>query len=110
MPTATTAGGAVVDFYDAVAAHDWERATGRWSGRMQRQYPPDKWLIGRFAKTTRIDITSLHTTALDSAAGTATVAVTLVEYRTVEPSPRTFSGTWELVRVNGRWLLDEPHF
>jgi hypothetical protein len=38
------------------------------------------------------------------------VAVTIVEYRTVEPSPRTFSGTWDLVRVGGRWLLDAPHF
>ena len=45
-----------------------------------------------------------------TAAGTATVAVTLVEYRSVEPSPRTFVGSWNLVRVRARWLLDEPHF
>jgi hypothetical protein len=77
---------------------------------MRRTYPPDDWLIGRFSRTTRIDITRLRTTALDPKSGTATVAVTLVEHRTVEPSPRTFSGAWELVREHGRWLLDEPHF
>ena len=77
---------------------------------MQRNYPPDEWLIGRFARTTRIDITRLRTVALNTAAGTARVAVTLVEYRTVEPSPRTFVGSWDLIRVGGRWLLDEPHF
>ncbi|MBA2381008.1 MAG: hypothetical protein H0V73_02765 [Chloroflexi bacterium] len=77
---------------------------------MQRNYPPGEWLIGRFSRTTRIAITRLRTTALDAPRGTATVAVTLVEYRTVEPSPRTFSGAWGLVRVDGRWLLDEPHF
>jgi hypothetical protein len=101
---------AVADFYDAVADHDWARAISRWSASMQRRYPPDDWLIGRFARTTRIDITRLRQVAINTAAGTATVAVTLIEYRTVEPSPRTFSGTWDLVRVNGRWLLNEPHF
>jgi serine/threonine-protein kinase len=113
-PTQRPSGGgptqAVADFYDAVASHDWDRAISRWSERMQRRYPPDEWLIGRFSRTTRIDITRLRRTALDPAAGTATVAVTIVEYRTVEPSPRTFSGTWDLVRVGGRWLLDAPHF
>jgi hypothetical protein len=67
-------------------------------------------LIGRFSRTTRIDIIRLRQIALDSEAGRGTVAVTLVEYRSVEPSRRTFTGTWELVRVGGRWLLDEPHF
>jgi hypothetical protein len=109
-PTAGTPSGSVIDFYDAVAAHDWDRAIERWSDRMQRNYPPDEWLIGRFSRTTRIDISRLRTTALSTAAGTATVALTLIEYRSVEPSPRTFTGAWELVRVNGRWLLDEPHF
>ena len=107
---ASTPNAAVADFYHAAAAHDWDRAISRWSEGMQRRYPPDEWLVGRFSRTSRIDITRLRQTSLDAAAGRATVAVTLVEYRTVEPSPRTFSGTWELIRVNGRWLLDDPHF
>jgi hypothetical protein len=77
---------------------------------MRQRYPPDEWLIGRFSRTTRIDIVRLHRAALDSAAGTATVSVTLVEYRTVEPSPRTFVGSWDLVRVGHQWLLNQPHF
>ena len=97
-------------FYDAVEDHDWDTATNLWSPSMQERYPPDEWLVGRFRRTTQIDITSLRTVSLDRDAGTATVRVSLVEYRTVEPSPRTFAGSWELVRINGRWLLDDPHF
>ena len=97
-------------FYDAVEDHDWDTATNLWSPSMQERYPPDEWLVGRFRKTTRIDITSLRTVALNRDAGTATVQVSLVEYRTVEPSPRTFVGSWDLVRINGRWVLDDPHF
>jgi hypothetical protein len=36
--------------------------------------------------------------------------VSLVEYRTVEPSPRTFTGAWDLIRIDGRWLLHDPDF
>lgn len=77
---------------------------------MQDRYPPQEWLIDRFRRTTRIDITSLRTLSVNTAAGTARVAVSLTEYRTVEPSPRSFIGSWDLVLVDGRWLLDDPHF
>jgi hypothetical protein len=100
----------VAAFYDAVEHHRWNEAKALWSPRMQRRYPPDQWLVGRFAHTTRIDIIRLRQTALDTARGTATVAVTIVEYRSDAPSPRTLSGSWDLVRSGGRWLLDEPHF
>jgi hypothetical protein len=77
---------------------------------MQRRYPPDEWLIDRFRPTTRIDITYLKTVYIDRDAGRARVSVTLVEYRRVEPSPRTFAGAWDLVRIDGRWVLDQPYF
>jgi hypothetical protein len=77
---------------------------------MQAQYPPAQWLVGRFERTTRIDITRLRTVSINRDAGTANVAVSLTEYRTVEPSPRRFVGSWDLVRIDGRWLLDQPHF
>jgi len=77
---------------------------------MQRRYPVDEWLIGRFRRTTRIDITGLRTISLDQDAGRARVAVSLVEYRTVEPSPRGFTGAWDLVRIDGRWVLNDPDF
>jgi serine/threonine-protein kinase len=109
-PSANTPAGAVIAFYDAVAHHRWATAIALWSPRMQAQYPPQQWLIDRFRRTTRIDITSLRTLSVDPSAGTARVAVSLTEYRTVEPSPRWFSGSWDLVRMDGRWLLDQPHF
>jgi len=77
---------------------------------MQERYPPDDWLVGRFRRTTRIDITSLRTVSLNRDAGTARVEVSLVEHRSVEPSPRTFVGAWDLVRIDGRWMLDDPRF
>jgi hypothetical protein len=101
---------AVANFYDAVEHHDWNRAVSLWSSSMQRRYPPKEWLIGRFSKTTRIEITRLRQTAVNSSARTATVAVTLIEYRTDEPSPRTVSGSWDLIRSGDRWLLNNPRF
>jgi hypothetical protein len=99
---------AVVAFYDAVEAHDWGTAIGLWSASMQRRYPPGEWLIGRFSRTTRIDVLSVHRVAFSQS--TARVAVSIREYRTVAPSPRRFVGSWDLVLVDGRWLLDRPHF
>jgi hypothetical protein len=77
---------------------------------MQQRYPPQQWLIDRFRPTTRIDITRLQTISVDREAGRARVGVSLVEYRTVEPSPRSFVGAWDLVLIDGRWLLDDPDF
>jgi len=101
---------AVRNFYRAVETHDWDTAIDLWSPSMQRRYPVDEWLIGRFRRTTRIDITGLRTIYLDQDAGRARVAVSLVEYRTVEPSPRGFTGAWDLVRIDGRWVLNDPDF
>lgn len=97
-------------FYDLVEAHEWQAATDMWSPSMQQRYPPQEWLIDRFKRTTRIAITRLHTIFVDSNAGRARVEVSLVEYRTVEPSPRTLVGAWDLVRIDGRWVLDDPDF
>ena len=90
--------------------HDWDTAIALWSPAMQQRYPPQQWLIDRFKYTTRIDITHLRTEFVNVSAGTARVSLTLVEYRTVAPSPRTFVGSWDLVLINGRWLLNDPHF
>lgn len=109
-PQATAPAAAVVRFYSLVVAHDWDAAIAMWSPSMQERYPPEGYLIDRFRRTTRIDITRLHTVFVDDANGRARVEVTLVEYRTVEPSPRTFVGAWDLVRIHGDWLLDDPHF
>ena len=47
---------------------------------------------------------------MDVAAGTANVAVDLIEYRESGPSPRRFVGDWDLVLVDGRWLMSDPDF
>jgi len=112
VTTATTSSpaAAVSRFYAAVEAHDWDTAIALWSPSMRERYPPQEWLIDRFKRTTRIDIPQLSTVSIDRDAGRARVAVTLVEYRTVEPSPRTLSGSWDLVVIDGRWLLNDPNF
>jgi hypothetical protein len=42
--------------------------------------------------------------------GDATVAVELVEHRSTGTSPRRFLGSWDLVWLDGAWLLDDPDF
>ena len=99
---------AVIAFYDAAADHDWDRAISLWSASMQDRYPPQEWLVDRFRRTTRIDITRLVTVSQGD--GRARVEVSLTEYRTVEPSPRRFVGAWDLILVDGEWLLHDPDF
>jgi hypothetical protein len=101
----------VLAFYDAVERHQFARAASLWTASMRQRYPVSGNINGRFSRTTRIDVTSIRTVALNTRAGTATVAISLKEYRTVEPSPRFFTGSWDLVRTSdGRWLLNQPHF
>jgi hypothetical protein len=98
----------VVAFYDAVERHDWDTAIALWSPSMQERYPPQQWLIDRFRRTTRIDITRLVTVSQGD--GQARVEISVTEYRTIEPSPRRFVGAWDLVLRDGRWLLNDPDF
>ena len=97
-------------FYDLVVAHEFDAAAELWTARMRREYPPDGYIDGRFAQTTRIDLLRNELIAIDVRAGTAVVAVALVEYRTVEPSPRRFIGRWDMVLTDDGWRMDEPHF
>ncbi len=107
-PQSSSPAGAVLAFYRAVAAHDWDTAIDLWSPSMQERYPPQEWLIDRFRPTTRIDVTRIET--VSQADGRARVQVSLTEYRSVEPSPRRFVGAWDLVRRDGRWVLHDPDF
>jgi hypothetical protein len=93
-----------------VETHDFKAAAALWSPRMRRQYPPKGYIDGRFSRTTRIDLRRNEIISMSARRGTAVVAVDLIEYRTVEPSPRRFIGWWDLVLINGQWLMDRPHF
>ena len=77
---------------------------------MRDRYPPDQNIDGRFAPTTAIDLLRNEIIAIDQAAGTATVAVDIVEYRESGPSPRRFVGDWDLLLVDGQWLMNDPDF
>ena len=105
QPTAVVAG-----FYNLIETGRFDEAASLWSARMRQAYPPKGYVDGRFAMTTRIDLVRDLLVAIDRDAGTALVAVDLIEYRTVEPSPRRFVGSWDLVLTSRGWRMDEPHF
>jgi hypothetical protein len=109
-PASGSPAAVVARFYDLVETHQFDAAASLWTSRMRRQYPPDGNIDGRFSRTTRIDLRRDRVTAVDLRAGTAVVAVDLIEYRTVEPSPRRFVGRWDLVLTDRGWRMDEPHF
>ena len=100
----------VARFYRLVVAERFDDAAALWSTSMLERYPPDAYIDGRFAPTTRIDLLRNDLVAIDAGAGTATVAVDLVEYRESGPSPRRFAGTWDFVLVDGVWLMNDPDF
>jgi serine/threonine-protein kinase len=100
----------VARFYRLVVAERFDDAAALWTPSMLERYPPDAYIDGRFAPTTRIDLLRNDIVAIDPEAGTATVAVDLVEYRESGPSPRRFTGSWDLVLVDGVWLMNDPDF
>jgi hypothetical protein len=100
---------AVRRFYDLVERHEFDAAAQLWSPRMREAYPPDGYIDGRFAPTTRIDIDRLSIRSMDLRAGTAVVDVAITEYRE-NGDVRQFDGSWELVLRDGTWLMDQPRF
>jgi hypothetical protein len=109
-PTADSPGAVVARFYDLVESHEFDAAAALWSDRMRAEYPPDEYIDGRFSRTTRIDLLRNEVLFLDADSGTAVVAVDLVEHRTVEPTPRRFTGRWDMILTDDGWRMDEPHF
>jgi hypothetical protein len=75
---------------------------------MQASYPPGQNINGRFAGVQSITPQRLDVVSLDQAAGRATVAVELVEVTGSPAARRRWVGTWQLVRGQSGWLLDNP--
>jgi hypothetical protein len=94
-------------FYDLVEQHRFEEAEALWTAAMRRRYPPDGYIDGRFAPTTRIDLHRNEVVAQDG--GTAVVAVDLTEYRT-NGEVRRWRGSWDVVLTDAGWLLNDPDF
>lgn len=98
---------AVAAFYGNAAAGRFDAAYGLWSQRMRDTYPRAENLDGRFDDTSSIAFEQLY--VAEQADGRATVQANFVE--TYESgSSRRFVGYWRMVRVDGRWLLDEPQY
>jgi len=98
----------VARFYDLVVAHDYDAAAALWSPRMQSEYPPSRYIDGRFDATTRIDIHLLRIERMSVARREAAVYIDITEYRS-PGSPRHWVGTWDLVQISGAWRMDDPH-
>ena len=98
---------AVAAFYEHVVDEEFDAAYAMWSDRMRREFPREENLDGRFDETASITFTQLRTVARDGTR--ALVQANLVEqYET--GATREFIGYWEVVQVDGRWLLDQPHY
>ena len=118
VPVAPPADGALVppptaavqDFYGAVAAGQFDRAASYWSSRMRAAYPPSENIVQRFSGTKQITLERVDLVQLDNQAGTARVAMQLLEVRGTPSVATRYAGTWSLTRSpDGRWLLDAPN-
>jgi hypothetical protein len=75
---------------------------------MQANYPPGPNLQGRFGQVQSLRLQRLELVGMDQASGVATVAVDLIEVGGSPPVRRRWVGTWQLVRGQSGWLLDNP--
>ena len=98
---------AVLSFYQAVAGGDFDTAYALWNERMRAAYPRESNLDNRFDETAEISFSQLSVAEVSG--DSATVQANFTE--TAESgASRQFIGYWRLVLVDGRWLLDEPHY
>jgi hypothetical protein len=97
----------VARFYALVADGAFDGAYALWSDRMKSAYPRRVNLDQRFDDTASIEIHRLDVLADDGS-----YAAIGVEFTEVYEGggTRRFDGSWELVRAQGGWLLDAPHF
>ena len=97
----------VFSFYEFVAGANFDAAYALWGERMRAAYTRDPNLDRRFDETAEITFSQLS--VAERSADSATVQANFIE--TYESGgSREFIGYWRLVLVEGRWLLDEPHY
>ena len=97
----------VAAFYGHVTDGRFDSAYALWSSRMKATYPRQENLDNRFANTAAI--TFLRLEVVSRTDRSAIVQADFVETYD-SGSSRQFIGYWELIRVDGRWLLDAPHY
>jgi serine/threonine-protein kinase len=98
---------AVAAFYANAEAGAFDAAYRLWSDRMKATYPRRPNLDERFAETADITFSALHVAS--QSGSRATVQANFTETYD-SGSSRSFVGYWDLVRVDGRWLLDAPTY
>jgi hypothetical protein len=98
---------AVARFYGHAVEEEFDAAYALWSERMKSSFPRDENLDGRFDETAAISFTQLRTVAVDGSS--AIVQANFVE-EYESGSSREFIGYWELLLIDGAWLLDFPHY
>jgi hypothetical protein len=98
----------VRSFYELVAEERDDEAAQLWTPRLRAAFPPAESITARFSHTRALVLERADVVALDDAAGTATVAVTVREELDGPPGERRYIGTWDLVRTADGWLLDQP--
>jgi hypothetical protein len=114
-PVATTASGAdspvatVAQFYALVGRKQLSQALELWTPHMRVSFPPAENLDDRFKYTDQIQVERAQLASFDNESGRATVEVTLHEVLELAPFERRYIGTWQVVRDNGTWMLDQPN-
>ena len=98
---------AVAAFYAHVVDGEFDAAYSLWSERMRAAYPRPENLDQRFDETASIVFQQLF--VAEQVGDRATVQANFTETYD-SGSSREFIGYWRLVRVDGRWLLDEPSY
>ena len=110
-PTTTEVAGdpveAVLAFYQAAADEDFDAAYALWNERMRAAYPREPNLDSRFDQTAEVTFSQLSIAEMSGES--ATVQANFTETYDSGGS-RQFIGYWRLVLVDGRWMLDEPHY
>ena len=96
---------AVVSFYRAVSAHQFDVAASLWTQQLQQRDPPSLFIDQRFAATDRIDVAAAR--LLSTGAGVASVYVDVVEV--IGGLDRRWVGTWQVVETPSGWLLNDPN-
>jgi hypothetical protein len=97
----------VATFYSRAAAGEFDAAYALWSDRMKADFPREENLDGRFDETSSITFTQLET--VGQRGDRAVVQANFIE-EYESGATRQFIGYWEVVLVDGTWLLDQPHY
>ncbi len=97
----------VASFYSHVVEEEFDAAYALWSDRMKAQFSRPENLDERFDQTAAITFSQLQT--VERGVDRALVQANFVE-EYESGATREFIGYWELVLVDGRWLLDQPHY